>query len=730
MTQAFDRLARPIQRWIRDQGWTGLRDIQARAVAAVMGGEDDLIIAASTAGGKTEAAFLPLLSQVIDADRPGPGFDLVYVGPLKALITDQAKRLEEICAGAELAVTPWHGDVPQSRKAAARRRPGGVLLITPESLEGMFVRRGQTIPGLFGGTRAVVIDELHSFLDSERGVQLRSLLARLDLAVGRPIRRVGLSATLGDMELAKAYLRPEAPKRVQLIADTSPGAELQIQLRGYRAGPDEDETAAGLTTDRITEHLFARLRGTNNLVFAGSRRQVETYADRLRESCVSARLPEEFFAHHGSLSKDHRAFVEDRLKEGALPTTAVCTSTLELGIDIGDVACVAQIGPPYTVAGLRQRLGRSGRRAGRPAILRQYVVEAPLEKGGALPDLLRLELVRTVAMIELLLSGWCEPPRKQALHLSTLTHQILAIIAERGGASARRLRHTLCEKGPFRTVDAPTFAALLRRLGEQRLIEQAADGLLLLGGQGEALVEARDFLTVFQTLEEYRLLNGSQDLGAVPVETMLTPGMYIIFSGRRWEVLAVHETERVIEVKPAEAGVAPLFSGGIGDLHDRVIAEMMALWRDDRVPGYLDETAAALLSEGRRNYAALGFHETAILARAPGIHWLASARGSVGNLTLALALQGEGFRIQRHDGFLEVDGRRTGRPLHDALEALARGSRLNLSWSDANFCFEKFHPYLSSDLLIQDAVSSRVDLKGLPATAKTLLRSANRSTPN
>ncbi len=715
MTRAYDRLARPVQAWIRDQGWADLREIQSRAVAAVMDGGEDLIIAASTAGGKTEAAFLPLISQVLEAGE-GRGFDLVYIGPLKALITDQAKRLESICAGAELPVTPWHGDVSQSRKTAARRRPRGILLITPESLEGMFLRGGQGIPTLFGRTRAVVIDELHSLLDSERGTQLRSLLARLELATGRAIRRVGLSATLGDMNLARAYLRPEAPERVRLIEDRAKGSDLRIGLRGYLTGPGEDE--AGPTVNRVAEDLFARLRGANNLVFAGSRKQVETYTDRLHAMTERARLPEEFFAHHGSLSKEHRDFVETRLKEARLPTTAVCTSTLELGIDIGDVVCVAQVGPPYTVAGLRQRLGRSGRRAGQPAVLRQFVIEAPLEKKSALPDLLRLELVRTIAMIELLLAGWCEPPKAHSLHLSTLTHQILAVIAERGGASARRLRHTLCERGPFRAVDAETFAETLRQLGREKMIEQAGDGLLLLGAKGEALVEARDFVTVFRTSEEYRLLNGPQDLGALPVDAMLTPGMYIIFAGRRWEVIAVHDAERVIEVKPAEAGAAPRFAGGVGDLHDRVIAEMAALWRDSREPSYLDETARELLAEGRRGYARLGFGAASVLTRGPRTHWIATGRGTVGTLTLALALQAQGFRTESHDGFLEVRGEG---PLRAILQRIARGERVELAWSDATLNFEKFHPYLSTELLRRDALSSRLDLEGLPGTAQDIL---------
>ena len=238
---------------------------------------------------------------------------------------------------------------------------------------------------------------------------------------------------------------------------------------------DEDTRSA---ESAVAAHLFKHLRGSDNLVFAGARQTVEKFADSLRELCERAHLPQEFYPHHASLSRDHRDFVEKRLKDANLPTTAVCTSTLELGIDIGDVTCVAQVGAPFSVAALRQRLGRSGRREGQPAVLRQYAIELRHDSASNFVDRLRLGLVRTIAMIELLLDGWCEPPRPDALHLSTLVHQVLSVIAERGGARADRLHRVLCQEGPFRQVSAEMFLDVLRALGnpETGLIEQSSDG--------------------------------------------------------------------------------------------------------------------------------------------------------------------------------------------------------------------------------------------------------------
>ena len=305
------------------------------------------------------------------------------MSPLRALINDQFRRLSDLCETVEVPVHPWHSDISSAIKTHARRDPRGVLLITPESLEATFVLRGLEIPGLFGNLACIVIDELHAFIDTERGIQVRSLLSRLEYATRRRIRRVGLSATLGDMELARQYVRPEAPEAVQVVKDASDGPALRLQIRGYRRTPGDsqshdDEQHPSGTSRAIADHLFAKLRGGTNLVFAGQRRSVEELADLLRRKSEQLGVPNEFLPHHANLAGDYRSFVERRLKDKTLPMTAICTTTLELGIDIGEIECVAQVGPPFSVSSLRQRLGRSGRR-GQPAVLRMYQTEDAID---------------------------------------------------------------------------------------------------------------------------------------------------------------------------------------------------------------------------------------------------------------------------------------------------------------------------------------------------------------
>ena len=743
-SKAFELLAEPIRRWIWQKGWTSLWDIQERAIPYLINGDNDLIIAAATAGGKTEAAFLPLISKVsMSMTEKSEGFDLVYVGPLRALINDQFRRLEDLCEVLEMSVHPWHGDVSQAVKARARKNPRGILLITPESLEAMFVLRGAEMPRLFAGTQAIVIDELHALLDSERGVHLRSLLTRIELSVGRRIRRVGLSVTLGDMTLANTYLRPEAPEMVGQLVSRSDGHELRVQLRAYiaspyiasrstehpgpeDANPDATNVQDSSATRAVGEHIFNKLRGHNNLVFAGSRGNVELYSDLLRRMCEERHLPNEFFPHHASLSREHRGFIEKRLKGGSLPVTAICTSTLELGIDIGDVVCVGQIGAPWSVAALRQRLGRSGRRAGQPAILRMYVTEPETVADSHPVDTFHLGLVRSIAMIELLIEGWCEPPRAEALHLSTLTHQILSVIAERGGASAQRLYATLCDRGPFRAVAPPLFGQLLHQLGDPdtALIEQHPDGTLLLGREGERVVEHYSFYAVFQTPQEYRVVHDTKTLGTIPVDTPLAPDLTIIFIGRRWRILEIHDREKVIEVASDHAGKPPRFGDSAGEVHETVIKRMRDVLLADIVPLYLDDTAAEVLSFARAAYRRSGLDDVPVQPLSEDRHLLAPWTGTVGTASLALVLTCLGYNVGTFDGLLDVTSPRSRtKSLISQLREIAAGEidLPDLIRGRAGaLIHEKFHYHLGEELLFADALSRRLDLSTVPEIAQDL----------
>lgn len=612
----FFRLHRKVQRWIHRQGWPTLNDAQEQAIPLVLKGTEDVIVSAATASGKTEAAFLPICSALLDEVAEG-GIEVLYVSPLKALINDQHRRLDELCESLDLPVHRWHGDVPGQAKAKVLTKPEGILLITPESLEAMFVLRGMEIGWLLRALRWVVIDEMHSFMGTERGAQLQSLLHRVELATRRRVPRIGLSATLGDMESARAFLRPGDGENVHLLTAAHQSSAISVIVRGYidevPTTGDDDESDEGTSVEQISEHVFAALRGGNNLVFFDRRGDVELYADRLRRRSEERCLPNEFFPHHGNLAKEVREHVEDLLRSNR-PVTVLCTSTLEMGIDIGTLTSVAQVGAPPSVASLRQRIGRSGRR-GEPAVLRMYVTAQEITAGIAPQDELRAELFQAVAMMSLLAERWYEPADTSSLHLSTLVQQVMSVIAQHQGAHPAVLFRALCLSGPFSRIDKATFASLLRDLGQAQIVQQEPDGLLLLGKVGERIVDHYSFYAVFAEKQEYRLVHGSRTLGTLHVTTPTEVGSLVIFAGRRWKVVSVDDQAALIQVESSHGGRAPKFAGGRAEIHDEVRRRMRVWYESDGVPTYLDATAQRLLSEGRAAYRRFDLTRNGALAK-------------------------------------------------------------------------------------------------------------------
>ncbi len=707
-SSAFESLHPSVQKWVYRQNWTHLRDLQEQAIAPIQAAERDVILAAATASGKTEAAFLPILSRLAER-KPQPGFGVLCVSPLKALINDQYDRLGLMGEATGIPIHRWHGDVAQNRKTTALRNPSGVLLITPESLEALFVRRGLEVPGLFAGLAYVVVDELHAFMGDERGRQLQSLLHRVDLAIRRSCPRIALSATLGDMRQAAEYLRPGDGERAVIIEGSGDTSELRMQLRGYVEEAPDDDTNQPSAVEAIADHLYQHLRGHDNLAFANSRAFVELLSDRLRLRCEADKVPIEFFPHHGNLSRELRESVEAALGSNR-PTTAVCTSTLELGIDVGSVHSIAQIGPPPSVASLRQRLGRSGRRAGEAAILRMYVTEPPTTGDDRADVALRLKLVQSIAMVDLLLDRWYEPPGEQALHLSTLVQQVLSMIAQHGGARANQLFSVLCAHGPFRRVTPALFGDLLRCLGKGDVLHQSSDGTLMLGPVGERLTGHYSFYAAFATQDEYRLVCGGSSLGTLPVTYAVMPGMHLVFAGKRWKVLAVEQSEKRITVEAGPAGTAPSFGTSVGGLHTRVVQQMKGVYERDDAPGYLDARANTLLSQGRRQYAALKLADRALVPAGEDtllFPWL----GSRALDALALALAHSGVAPERYPIHLSVPT--SAADLKARLRLLARRDPSDpavLADLAQNKATEKHHRLLSDDLLSADYASSHLDV--------------------
>lgn len=706
---AFDRLAPPLQRWLWEQGWKELRDAQAAALPLILEGKRDVVIAAATASGKTEAAFLPLLTRLYQGDGHGV---VLYVAPVKALINDQSERLGLMCERLDLPVVPWHGDVGETARRRFLADPHGVVLITPESLESLLFRRGTDIASIFARLDAVVVDELHAFIGGERGRQLQSLLHRLEEALGRRVPRIGLSATLGDMRLAANFLRPGIGEEVAIIVGAVEGKSLQLACKAIvRSSTDSEvsEQAHGA----IATEMFDRLSDANYLIFPNTTGMVEFYADALRCRCEAARVPVSFFPHHGRLGKSEREMTEMKLKQGDQSVSAICTTTLEMGIDIGAIRGVVQIGAPSTVASLCQRIGRAGRRADAAAVLWQYCVVDEFQARDIGPESLHAEFIQAVAIIRLYLARWFEPPPSGALHASTLVQQILALIGERQGVTAADAYRSLCLRGPFADIGEADFIDLLRSLAGNELIMQDATGLLLHGLSGEKRVNHFTFFAAFPDTLEYRLLHAGKELGTLPLNNSLTTGSVLIFAGRRWRIATIDHDKRRVDLTPAPQGRLPRTGGAALPVHDRVRQEMRAVLAGDESIPWLDGMAIEILQAARGQYERMGLKDSRVVADGNAVHLFAWRGDRVQNAMAALLRQ-RGLRAENHGICLSIESTVISTVL-DALQSIAASPAPNPSGLLDRVALgqtEKWDWALPDRLFFASYAASRLDLSG------------------
>ncbi|WP_321505944.1 DEAD/DEAH box helicase [uncultured Methanoregula sp.] len=632
--------------------WEELRPIQVDAIHAIFETNQNLIISAKTASGKTEAAFLPILSRIVD--RKGPGISAIYVGPLKALINDQFQRLEKLCELAEIPVFKWHGDVGSSGKIKFLKNPLGVLLITPESIESLFINHPNELKRLFGSLSFIVIDEMHSFIGNERGAHLKSLLSRVKHKSPPGVRLIGLSATFGDNELAKKWLIPRKSESVTVITDPGEQKEIKYLVRGYvpKKFPNENEPE---DEDPVVLDVVNYFYGKTALIFVNSRERLELYTDKTRGYLERNGMPDMFRIHHGSLSKSEREETEDALKSNR-PTATFCSSTLEMGIDVGNVSRIGQIGAPWSVNSLNQRLGRSGRKDSEASELIMFIPEG-LPKDESIIDRLHPELLRAVAMSELMIEKWNEPPQIDFFHYSTLIQQILSVIKEHGGVTAKDLFDTLISNGAFTNVRQSEFLQILRSMGAADLIDQDDRDVLILGLVGESIVSNFEFYSAFTTPREFSVIHKGRKIGSIQSTPDLETREFLILAGRRWEILNVDFEKEVILVEPSKGGKVPKYFGGGGaDIHRRIREKMHEVVLSDIIPTYLDKKAQMMLKKAQHAARSAGLATNPFVVDGAFTYWF-TWTGSAKHRTLfTLGREFGGMKVEDEEIALKFKG--------------------------------------------------------------------------
>ncbi|MDR2094975.1 MAG: DEAD/DEAH box helicase [Treponema sp.] len=599
----YSRLAPEIREYIYEKKWQHLRPVQEAAIAAVLDRDEHILIAAGTASGKTEAAFFPVLSRLLlDAGQTvGRGVQVLYIGPLKALINDQAERLGDLLNILGIPLWRWHGDVDGSRKKKLLDNPAGILEITPESLEAILLRHPEQVQSLFRGLAFIILDEVHAFMGSERGDQVLCQIKRIEDEAAVLPRRIGLSATLGNYGEALAWLAssgggPQGGKgrSAVLVEESGAGKKIRLALDYFNY---MDPTAPG--DGPFYRALYRQCRTTNLpgkcIIFTNSRLDAEETIGRLREMGRGQGEEELFHIHHGSIAAALREETEERLRSHEGPAVVAATATLELGIDIGELDRIIQIGPPVSAAGFVQRLGRSGRRSGRSEMYFTMLEDPGEIRPPELP--LPWPLLRTIAVIELYLKEkWTEGIEKRPLPFSLLCHQILSMLSSLGEHTVADLERRALSLPPFKYVSREDFRLLLSSLLQNGIIEKTDRGLIT-GLWGERIVGHYSFFSVFPDESEYRVSANGRELGRV---NFLPPeGSSIILGGRYWLVDGIDYAKKTIAVSPAEGGGSRVWRGGGAGIHTRIVRRMKALLASGEDYAYLSAAARERMAEAR-----------------------------------------------------------------------------------------------------------------------------------
>ncbi len=605
MTEAdriFNRFPPFIREYIYSRSWDSLRDVQMFSARSIMDTDHNLLLTSSTASGKTEAAFFPILTDIYN--NPASSVSVLYIAPLKSLINDQFFRIEDLLTESGIRVTHWHGDVAASQKRKLLEKPEGILQITPESLEAMLMNRSNDIPRIFAELRYIVIDEIHTLTGTDRGNQIICQLSRLQRLIGSVPRRIGLSATVGSPELAAAWLSAGTYRETDISGQSAEKIRWRLGMEHfYIQNPELDQTpnkmkdADRATLDAGYEYAYDCVKDTKSLVFSNSREETEYVCATLRQICKKRGDRDIFLIHHGNLSAALREEAEMKMRDEDVMAVTCATVTMELGIDIGRLERIIQIDAPNSVSAFLQRLGRSGRRGQPPEMMMVFREEEPLPNA-PLPELIPWGLIRAIAIVQLYIEErFIEPPSQKKEPYSLLFHQTLSTLASSGELSARELAEIILSLPPFEHITKESYRELLVSMLNNEFIEMTETKGLIAGMRAERLLNSFKFYAVFKDSEDFTVRCESEEIG-----TITTPppvGDRFALAGRVWEVIETDVSRRLVYVKGVEGKMEISWPGDLGEIHTKILERMRRVLTEDTVYPYLKENAAYRLEVAR-----------------------------------------------------------------------------------------------------------------------------------
>ena len=576
----FELLHPSLQYLIREVlRFPGLRPVQEQTIAPVLAGRDCIVLA-PTAGGKTEAAVLPAWSRALTENWPRTS--MLYICPLRALLNNQDSRLARMAEAVGLRVGKWHGDVSPGERKRLLAEPPDMLMITPESMEVLLIRPSGGAAQLLDNVRLAIVDEVHAFANDARGAHLVSLLERLQRRAGRHIQRVGISATVGN------------PKELALWLQGSggPSAPVVVDPGGTRKKP---EFTFDFGADIAWAASIIRAKGTHQkqLAFVQSRTQAERLAGALGPDARA-------WVHHCAVGRSRWAEAELAF-ETERAGTLIATSSMELGIDVGDLDEVIQLDAPGTVASLAQRLGRTGRRPTTSPRM-TFLAEAPED------------LVVALSLAELFQAGWIEAVLPSTRSWTVLVHQTFANLLESNGMTRGTLLERLRGVPAFSGFQQPEVVRLLDHMLSEGWLD-AENGLLLLGRRAEKVFGAKNFFrlyAVFESPDSLTVRWGDDEIGTVQSWFALQlrgPRPTVRLAGRAWRITHIDTARGVVHVEPGEHGDVPSWTGRPNAYSRHVCERILDLVTSGRVPDGCTPTARSALEAVRRQLEHLSLGE-------------------------------------------------------------------------------------------------------------------------
>ncbi len=604
----FSRLAPFIQDFIYQSKWEELRGNQVAACEVIFDSDDNLLLSSGTASGKTEAAFLPVLTELYN--KPSQSIGIMYISPLKALINDQFKRLEQLLIDSHIPVTKWHGDASVTKKNKLIKDPSGILQITPESLESLITNKRGACLNMFSDLRYVIIDEVHYFMRDVRGIQLLCVLERLKKLTGVNARRIGLSATLGDVSLAQNWLNTgsgrecaspitdEGKKRIGLHIERFVNYAEERDTENNGSGDNTITTGGDIGDREHYEYLFKRTLDKKTIIFTNSREETEYVIANLKEIALKNKAPDVYRVHHGNVSALIRENTEDEMKSADEKIVTGATVTLELGIDIGSLDQAVQIGTPYNVSSFAQRLGRCGRRGQIPQLLFTFVESIKISSADTLGPI-NWDFIRTIAIIQLYIKDhWIEPipPLNHAYNL--LYHQTMSHIKSNGEMSPAALAQDMLSLGCFKNISQDDYKQMLSNLIHIEQLQKTEHGGLIIGREGEKIINSHKFLSVFIAPEYLLVKDENRTIGTV--DKVYPVGIRFALAGLTWETIDVNVKSKVIFVKRVPGiSVVDWDIDFVNELHTILVRKIRSVLLSDEAYPYLSERCKERLTEIR-----------------------------------------------------------------------------------------------------------------------------------